>query len=394
MKTNILLHVSGEIGTKGKNRIIFERKLYENIKKKINIKIERAFGSFLLEIDENEKEKAIEKLSKIPGIAWLAEVKKLRKNLKEIKKEITLYLQEKKIHEFDIEIRRQDKKIKKTSQQIRNELINLLLKKLSKKFLFKPKSKTKIFVELNKKWWVIFDKKIKGISGLPTSISGRIIAMLSGGIDSAVASFLGMKKGLEVIFVHFHNYPNNEYKAINEKIVEIVKKLNAYQIISKLYIIPFAEIQKEIIKKISQKYRYLFYKFLMLKIAEEIAKKENAEIIITGDSLGQVASQTLTNIKTLQQCVSIPIFMPLIAYTKEEIIEIAKKIGTYDLSIIPYSDCCSFMIAKHPATKIKKYFFEKLINEFNFHVDMNKIIAISIEKAKIVFVKDGSVECI
>ncbi|MEM2768746.1 MAG: tRNA uracil 4-sulfurtransferase ThiI [Candidatus Pacearchaeota archaeon] len=372
----ILLHVSGEIGTKGKNRIKFERKLGENIKKKIeNVKIKRAFGSFLIDINKKDKEK----IKKIPGIAWIAEVLECKKNLNGLKNAVLKLIKENNIKEFDIKVNRSWKGFKYNSQEIRDYLIREL-----KNFglIFKPKSNN-IFIEINKDWFVVFKEKEKCIGGLPTTMSGKAIILISGGIDSAVASFLAMRKGLELIFLHFHNYPSNYTKIIDEKILKLVKKLNDFQIESKIYIISFFEAQKEIIKKIHPKYRMMCYRWLMFKIAEIIAEKENAKVIITGDSLGQVASQTLDNISLIIKNSNLPIFMPLLSFDKAEIIEIAKKIGTYEISIIPYADCCSFMIAKHPATKIEEKKFLELIKNLRIKNIIKKSLNnIRIEKIR------------
>jgi thiamine biosynthesis protein ThiI len=370
----ILLHVSGEIGVKGKNRIFFERKLAKNISKKIKGKVYRSFGSFLIETEKKYKEK----LKKIPGIAWIAEAEEIERDLKRIKKNVLDYFKKNKIKKFNLEIKRRDKNIEKNSQEIRKELTNFLIKKGFK--FYKPK---KIFIELSKDWWVIYRKKEKCLGGLPTSTSGRAVSLISGGIDSAVASFLAMKKGLEIIYVHFHNYPSNYYKLIEDKIFEIIKRLNDYQIVSKTYIIPFSQVQKEIIKKVDAKQRYLFYKFLMLKIAERIAEKEKCKALITGDSLGQVASQTLENISCMNSFMTIPIFMPLLTYTKDEIVELAKKINTYEQSIVPYSDCCTFMVSKHPCTKINREKMEKLIRKF----DVREIIEKSLKESRVEIIR-------
>jgi thiamine biosynthesis protein ThiI len=374
LSMKILLHVSGEIGVKGKNRIFFERKLAKNISKKIKGKIYRSFGSFLIETEKKYKEK----LKKIPGIAWIAEAEEIERDLKKIKKNVLNYFKKNKIKKFNLEIKRRDKNIEKNSQEIRKELTNFLIKKGFK--FYKPK---KIFIELSKDWWVICRKKEKCLGGLPISTSGRAVSLISGGIDSAVASFLAMKKGLEIIYVHFHNYPSNYYKLIEDKIFEIIKRLNDYQIVSKTYIIPFSQVQKEIIKKVDAKQRYLFYKFLMLKIAERIAEKEKCKALITGDSLGQVASQTLENISCMNSLITIPIFMPLLTYTKDEIIELAKKINTYEQSIVPYSDCCTFMVSKHPCTKINKEKMEKLIRKF----DVREIIEKSLKESRVEIIR-------
>ncbi|MEM4318589.1 MAG: tRNA uracil 4-sulfurtransferase ThiI [Candidatus Pacearchaeota archaeon] len=368
----ILLHVSGEIGTKGKNRIAFERKLAENIKAKIsNVRIKRAFGSFLLEI----KEKDEEIIKKIPGIAWIAKCEESEKSLEGLKKKVFEIAKEKKFIEFDIEVRRAWKDFKYTSQEIRDTLI----KELKKEFVFKPKSNNKIFIEINKDWFVIFTEKRKGIGGLPTSTSGKVVALLSGGFDSAIASFLAMKKGLEIIFVHFHNYPSNKYKIIDEKILSLIKKLNCFQIKSKIYIISFGDVQKEIIKKVDARFRMICYRAIMFALAQEIAKQEGARALLTGDSLGQVASQTLENLSVVMKSIDMPVLMPLISYDKREIINIAKEISIYDLCIIKYADCCSFMVAKHPATKISEEKFAEIMKK----ISLKKIIKKTLENSRI-----------
>ncbi|MEM2713966.1 MAG: tRNA uracil 4-sulfurtransferase ThiI [Candidatus Pacearchaeota archaeon] len=374
----ILLHVSGEVGTKGKNRIEFERKLARNIKLKTKAKITRAFGSFLLEIEPGLK--AL--LKSIPGIAWIAECIESEKSLEGLEQAALKLVREKRFSEFDIEVRRAWKGFELTSQEVRQELIKKLVQE---GLTFNPKSKNKIYVEINKDWFVLFSEKEKGVGGLPTSTSGKALALLSGGIDSAVASFLAMKKGFELIFLHFHNYPSNDYKIIDEKIISLVKKLNDFQLRSKLYIISFVDAQKEIIKAIQPKYRMMCYRWLMFKIAEVIASKEKAKVLVSGDSLGQVASQTPENLSLIIKSSSLPIFMPLLTFDKAETIELAKKIGTYEISIMHYADCCSFMIAKHPATKLKQELFDKIIKKIK--AKAKKLVAESIKNARVEIIR-------
>lgn len=177
----------------------------------------------------------------------------------------------------------------------------------------------------------------------------RLVSSLSGGIDSPVASFLMIKMGCEVIFVHIHN--RTKTKGVKGKIEKIVNQLDKFQGSSKLYIIPFGKLQRKIIMNILSKFRMIIYRRFMMRILNEVAKKENAKGVVTGDSLGQVASQTLENLNCTYDASELPVFTPLIGMNKEEIVKLAKKIKTYEYSIQPYPDCCSFMIAKHPRTK-------------------------------------------
>jgi len=196
------------------------------------------------------------------------------------------------------------------------------------------------------------------LGGLPVGVSGKAISLLSGGIDSPVASFLAMKRGLNLIFLHFHALPYTD-KASVEKVKKIVEILKKFQSKLKLYLIPFAKIQKEILLKTPSSLRVIFYRRMMLRIAEKIAEKEKVKAIITGENLGQVASQTLENLKVIEKATKLLVLRPLIGEDKLEIIEKAKKIGTYDISILPHQDCCSRFVPEHPETKANLEIVEK-----------------------------------
>ena len=190
-------------------------------------------------------------------------------------------------------------------------------------------------------------------------VSGKVISLLSGGIDSPVASYLMMKRGCPVIVVHCYNKSINKAGSL-EKVKELATLLKKYQPKSKLYLIPFETIQNEIIKAVPSEYRMISYRRMMFQIAENIAKKEKAQALVTGESTGQVASQTIENMATIESIATLPILRPLISFDKQEIIQVAENIGTFKTSILPYEDCCSFMIATHPVTKSNKTTIEKL----------------------------------
>jgi tRNA uracil 4-sulfurtransferase len=230
-----------------------------------------------------------------------------------------------------------------------------------------------IFVEVRGNDTYIYTQLIKGLGGMPVGSSGKVLSLISGGIDSPVASFLSMKRGCKVSFIHFHSYPLVSNKSI-EKSKEIVKILNKYQFRSVLYLVPFHEIQMKIKATIIPKYRIIFYRRFMLRIAEKIAKIENAKALVTGESLAQVSSQTLSNIATIEEVTKMPILRPLIGMDKEEIIQIAKKIGTYDISILPQEDCCTLFIPKHPATKSEAKTIKEIERKFNVRVMVNKAL--------------------
>jgi thiamine biosynthesis protein ThiI len=226
------------------------------------------------------------------------------------------------------------------------------------------KPKRKIFVEARKEGFYLYFKKEKGAGGLPVGTSGKVLALISGGIDSPVASYLMAKRGAENVWLHFHSFPLVSQKSI-EKVKKLAEIFLKFQPRLKVYLFPFSKIQMEIRVKSKPKYRILLYRRAMMKITENLAKKENCYAIVTGESLGQVSSQTLPNLQIIEKAVSIPILRPLIGMNKEEIINLAKKIGTYQISILPQEDCCTLFIPKHASAKGNLKEIEKIEKGLN-----------------------------
>ncbi|HEC82652.1 MAG TPA: tRNA 4-thiouridine(8) synthase ThiI [Thermoplasmatales archaeon] len=369
----ILIHY-GEIGLKGKNRIKFENLLVKNIRRILNdeiVKISREHGRILVFEKENaDYEVLVEKLKKLPGIENFSFAIQTSCDIDEIKKNSLKLIKGEDFKSFKVHTKRGDKSFPLTSIQI-NEMVGEEIKNKMKKEVNLNSPEITIYVEIGRRNAFIYKEKISGVGGLPTGTQGKVISLLSGGIDSPVASWMMMKRGCNVIFLHFYNETIVSYP---KKIEEIIQHLTETQIESKAYFVKIGDFQREVIKSVPAKYRMLIYRRFMNKIANEIAKKEKAKGIVTGDSIGQVASQTLDNIICIYSSSNFPVFSPLIGLDKKEIIDIAMKIGTYEFSIKPYDDCCSFMVAKHPAIRagieeIKKmegriYFsLEKILEE-------------------------------
>jgi len=399
MYTHIIIHYD-EIILKGGNRPFFERVLMNNIRESIKEircnKIYKEGGKIIVEIDEGTNlEKIKEVLKNIPGISNFYFAVSEEKDLEKINQKTVELLQayikkdgailrqaqddkqqaqddkqqaqddkNNKIKTFKIEARRADKKFEFKSPEINAKTGEYVLENTRLKVdVHNPD--LEIVVDIGDENCFIYFEKIRGIGGLPVGTAGKLVSLLSGGIDSPVASYMMMKRGAKIIFVHFKNKTINN--AGDDKIKNLVQKLSCFQGRSKLYIIPFEEFQKEIIAKIPSKNRMIIYRRIMFKLAGIIAKKENAKGFVTGDSLSQVASQTLDNIGVIYNSVNLPIFSPLIGMNKQEIVDLAVKIKTYEISILPYQDCCSFLIAKHPETKAKP---EEIIKqEENLEID-------------------------
>ena len=193
-------------------------------------------------------------------------------------------------------------------------------------------------------------ERIEGRRGLPSGSSGRVVSLLSSGIDSPVSSYQMIKRGCRVYFVHFHSFPLTN-KASYHNAIKLAKKLTIHQYSTKIYLVPLIKVQEAIILNAPAKLRLILYRRMMLRIAERIAKREKAKALVTGESVGQVASQTLENMVAISEVVSMPILRPLVGSDKDEIIEHAKRINTFDISIEPYDDCCSYLVSENPETK-------------------------------------------
>ncbi|HUC98039.1 MAG TPA: tRNA uracil 4-sulfurtransferase ThiI, partial [Candidatus Polarisedimenticolaceae bacterium] len=191
-----------------------------------------------------------------------------------------------------------------------------------------------------------------GPGGLPVGASGRVVALISGGIDSPVAAYRMMQRGCRLIFVHFHSAPYLDQTS-QQKVRQLVSELTRCQFHSRLYLIPFGEIQRQIVAAVARPLRVILYRRMMLRIAEQVARREKCQALITGESLAQVASQTLENIAVIQQAAQLPVLRPLVGMDKQEIVDQARRIGTYEISSIPDQDCCQLFVPKHPATRAR-----------------------------------------
>lgn len=345
MERVIVVHY-GEIATKGENRAFFERKLIEAIRKVSNGEVKRRYGR----IEVKFSSKAMERLAKIPGIRYYGVGYKTSLDMDEIK-EAALKVLPESSKSFRIDASRSNKSFPLNSIEINREVGEFVVKRTGKKVDLKNPDAV-VWIEICDKEAYVYSTRVEGVGGLPVGVAGRVVALISGGIDSPVAAFMAMKRGCEIIAVHFFNQTMHSPK-VREKIRTLAQKLAEFQGEVRLYMVPFQDVQMEIIKNVPPKLRMLVYRRSMMRMANIIAEREKCRGIVTGDSLSQVASQTLENLNVIYSASKIVVLPPLIGMDKEEIIQLAKKIGTYEISILPYDDCCSFMIAKHPETRAR-----------------------------------------
>jgi thiamine biosynthesis protein ThiI len=249
---------------------------------------------------------------------------------------------------FRIDARRGTKEFPFNSQQL-NEHFGSFVQKLTNAKVRLENPDAVFFIEIVGRRAFLYFSKTPGAGGLPSGTGGKVLCLLSGGIDSPVAAFRLMRRGCRVLFVHFHSFPHTSVES-QEKVRRILQVLSRFQLESHLYLVPFAELQREIVANAPPPLRVILYRRFMLRIAEAIALKEKASALVTGDSLGQVASQTLENLRTISAVATLPIFRPLIGDDKEQIMRTAREIGTYEISVMEDQDCCSLFIPRHPET--------------------------------------------
>ena len=354
--THIIVHYS-EIGIKKSNRFIFENQLLRNISDSCKEELLSSFkryGRLLLVLKENSNLDTLKRiLENTPGISSFSFSYSCDRDISLIKKLAfdIAKSREKEFSNFRITTKRSFKKFPLTSQEADAEIGADIFMKLKKAVKLKG-AELDIGVEITEKEVFVYTNKdtFRGIGGLPVGSTGKLVCSLSGGIDSPVSGYMLNKRGCKVIYVHIQSN-NLVTKEVEDKIFKLCNVLKNFQGHTKLYVVPFSEIQKQLLMVVPADYRMIIYRRFMFRIINKIADKENALGIITGDSVGQVASQTLENLNCIYEATKFPVFSPLIGLNKEEIITIAQKIGTYDISIIPYPDCCSFMVAEHPKTK-------------------------------------------
>ena len=358
--THILCHYS-EIGLKGKNRSYFENTLKRNIHDALNVTvpnaidtIEKLRGRFLISLSEsntNSIDSILSTLENRFGLAYFAPAIKIHPDLDSMKLSALEILKDITFDTFRITARRSDPYLPYSSQKINEEIGAEIVSKLNK-IVNLSNPEVTCYIDMLQEGTFVYTQKISGPGGLPVGVSGKVGVMLSGGIDSPVAAYYAMKRGASPLYIHFHSVPHVSPASI-EKVRETVRLLKKYHLRSKLYIIEFAPVQDEIFANANPKLLVLHYRRCMIRISENIMKKEKAKALVTGEALGQVASQTIENMTVVEDAGQHLILRPLVGFDKQEIIEVAKKIGTYDISIQPHEDCCTLFVPKHPAIKAR-----------------------------------------
>ena len=343
----LILIKYGELTTKKSNRKAFIKLLAKNIENiLINEKYKLKYDRVRMYIECDNAEIIAKKLQKVFGIHSIVICHKVNNNIEEIKQKVLELVKLQQFNTFKVETKRALKTFEIHSMDMNNLIGGLILKNIKCKVdVHNPDLLIKI--EIRPEGTFIYTNEIKAIGGYPVGIQGKGMLMLSGGIDSPVAGYLALKRGVDIECLYFESPPHTSIQAKN-KVVTLANIINEYSGNIKINIVPFTKLQEAIYKNVDESYVITIMRRMMYRIAESLAKKHNCKIIVNGESIGQVASQTLSSMSVINNVVNIPVIRPVACMDKLEIIDIAKKINTYETSILPYEDCCTIFLPKHP----------------------------------------------
>lgn len=379
----------GEIALKGNNRKYFEDQLIKNIRRAIKDigfqKIYKEQGKIYIEGEEYNFPQMINRLKNVFGLVYISPCIRIEKNVEDIEKAalemMTIKVDKDKINTFKVDTNRADKNFPIKSPDFSRQIGGLILKSFNELSVDVHNPDTFLYIDIKQNAYVYTDK-VRGCAGMPIGTSGKGLLLLSGGIDSPVAGFLMAKRGLEISAVHYHSYPFTSERA-EEKVKDLASILTRYTGKIKMYSINLLDIQKEINGKCPEKEMTILSRRFMMRIAERIAEMQKLDALITGESLGQVASQTIEGITMTNESVYIPVLRPLIGLDKADIVEIAKDIETFETSILPFEDCCTVFLPKHPVTKPKI----EDIKESEEALDIDTLVNQAIDNMKVVVIE-------
>jgi thiamine biosynthesis protein ThiI len=355
MERTLVLHFH-ELWLKGGNRNFFLGKLLMAVRQSLEPLPARArivHSRLLVDLPEEAVPAAVERLKRVFGVVYFAVARRVaaeREMLFEAARQEVLGRQ---FESFAVRAKRGDKTFPMRSSEIERELGRDLLDRLQA--AGHPGARVNLtspgltcFVEITSRSALVYTEKLPGPGGMPANSAGRLVCLLSGGYDSAVAAYKVMKRGVHLVFAHFHGLPARPGESSAPIARELVRLLTPYQFTSKLYLVPFEPIQRQIVTAAPERYRILLYRRMMLRIAEKLARREHALGMVTGDSFSQVASQTLHNLNAIDRAAVLPVYRPLIGDDKQEIIQAAQRLGTYAISSEPFQDCCPLFMPRAP----------------------------------------------
>ena len=392
MRFHSFLIKYGEIGIKGKNRYMFEDALVRQIRFALrgvdgNFLVHKCHGRVYVDCEgEYDYEETVESLKRVFGIVGICPVVRTAvAEIGQLKEDVVSYMEQmypdKKLT-FKVEARRANKRYPMNSMEINCELGEAILDAFPETKVDVHNPDVKLNVEIREEVY-IYSEIIPGPGGMPVGTNGSAMLLLSGGIDSPVAGYMIAKRGVEIEAVYFHAPPYTSERA-KEKVVDLARLVSKYAGPIKLHVVNFTDIQLYIYEKCPHEELTIIMRRYMMRIAEQFAKKDGCLGLITGESIGQVASQTMQSLAATNAVCTLPVYRPLIGFDKREIVEISEKIDTYEVSIQPFEDCCTIFVAKHPVTKPSVERMEK--SELNLTEKIDELVKTAVETAEIIMV--------
>ena len=385
MKYDHIMVRFGELSTKGKNKNEFIKVLAKNIKGALSdfegIEIISKFDHIYVKLNENEPDTIIEILQDVSGIQGLSLVLLTNDDIENLRKVCLELVKQEKGKTFKVHSKRANKKYPLISDQINREIAKVILQNTELKVdVHNPD--ILVSIEIREEGAFVFTHTYKGAGGYPLGVGGKIMHMLSGGIDSPVAAYLLMKRGIKIECIHFASPPYTNAGVI-EKLKDLLGKLNKYQPEIRLNIIPFTKLQEEIYAQSDESYAITLMRRMMFRLADKLAKRRHCLAISSGESVGQVASQTLDSMNVINAVTNMPVLRPVVTYDKTDIIALARKIDTFDISIRPFEDCCTIFTPKNPKTRPS---MEEVL-KFEEKWDYNKMIDEALDNVEVIYIK-------
>lgn len=355
IKTDRILVRFGELSNKGKNRNLFVRQLIQNLKYQLSnypdIRYRNQFDRIMIELNGADSDEVLERARHVFGIRSLSPVVVTPMDFELINEACLELMKQEKVGTFKVDTNRKDKTLNFKSNDLNLSVAKTILSQTEHRVdVHNPDIRIRIDVDAEKASIAV--KTVLGAQGFPIGVGGKALLLLSGGIDSPVAGYYTMKRGVEIECIHFAAPPYTTIQAL-DKVKQLAEKLCVYQPRIKLHVVPFTEIQLEIYKKAHPAYTVVLLRRAMMKIAERVMHENKMLALVSGESLGQVASQTLQSMASIQDAMDGLILRPLLTFDKNDIIDVAKKINTYETSILPYEDCCTIFSVTNPITKPK-----------------------------------------
>lgn len=394
MRPCILVHYD-EIGLKGRNRPVFVGRLSKNLLEATRgldvTRVRRSAGRLVLELPRQGQQLAAEgigiaaehweelrgRLQTVFGVASFAPAFITRPDLPHIETAVRSVVAARPFATFAIFTRRGNRQFPLTSTEV-NSRLGAMVQQLTKARVNLDHPELAVHVEISFLDAFVYVDRVQGAGGLPVGTGGHVLVLLSGGFDSPVAAYRMMKRGSRVSFVHFHSSPFLSATSI-EKACELTQLLTRHQFQSELHLVPFGEIQRHVVLRAPEPPRVIIYRRLMVRIAQAIAERAGANALATGESLGQVASQTLENMAVIDAAAGMLVLRPLVGWDKREIVDEARRIGTYHISALPDEDCCTLFVPRHPATRSTV----KALEEVERHLDIDRLVVEVLEGAEV-----------